>query len=275
MFFFLSLFLLGRFIFSSVYWPSVVFVHLLRNSVESQFLRDGVLPLGRVISYDFFVYGQAREHAPGCCCCCLFPREGLRLCLLFLIPCSVCIGVSPLPRSFRVPSSRISWGLFRLCSYSVWFGVLRVFLHCTSALSPRPCPLSLCLLIVLLALSPRPLCPSFSVVSFSNLSLHLLPLLFRLPLLHPLRVLLLPFLRCCAVRVGSRGFSLGPFVAVGAGVSFISSVCPISLWRVFMYIYIILGFSPYGDMLCFSTTGSVVYVLQEFFTVPSGQLSPW
>ena len=65
---FLSLFLLGRFIFSSVYWPSVVLVHLLRNSVESQFLRDGVLPLGRVISYNFFVYGQARRHAPGSCC---------------------------------------------------------------------------------------------------------------------------------------------------------------------------------------------------------------
>ena len=109
---FLSLFLLGRFIISSVYWPSVVFVHLLRNSVESQFLRDGVLPLVRVISYDFFVYGQVRGHAPGCCCCSLFPREGLRLCLLFLIPCSVCIGVSPLPRSFRVPSSRVPpWGL--------------------------------------------------------------------------------------------------------------------------------------------------------------------
>ena len=97
---FLSLFLLGHFMFSSVYWPSVVLVHLLRNSVESQFLRDGVLPLGRVISYDFSVYGQARWHAPGSCCCSLFTREGLRLCLLFLIPGSVCIGVSPLPRSF-------------------------------------------------------------------------------------------------------------------------------------------------------------------------------
>ena len=32
-------------------WPCVVLVHLLRNSVESQFLRDGVIPLGRVISY--------------------------------------------------------------------------------------------------------------------------------------------------------------------------------------------------------------------------------
>ena len=61
---FLSLFLLGRFIFSSVYGPSVVLVHLLRNSVESQFLRDGVLPLSRVISYDFFVYGLALWHAP-------------------------------------------------------------------------------------------------------------------------------------------------------------------------------------------------------------------
>ena len=43
---FLSVFLRGRFIVSSVYWPSVVLVHLLRNSVESQFLRDGVLTLG-------------------------------------------------------------------------------------------------------------------------------------------------------------------------------------------------------------------------------------
>ena len=34
-------------------WPCVVLVHLLRNSVESQFLCDGVLPLGRVISYGF------------------------------------------------------------------------------------------------------------------------------------------------------------------------------------------------------------------------------
>ena len=173
--------------------------------------------LGRVISYDFFVYGQARQHAPGSCCCSLFAREGLRLCLLFLIPCSVCVGVSPLPRSFRVPSSRISWGLFRVGSYSVWFGlcgslcaVLLLFL--------RVLALSWCLLVVLLALFPRLLCPSFSVVSFSSLSLHLLPLLFLLPLLRPLRVLLLPFLRCWAVRVSSRCFSLGQVVSASAVV---------------------------------------------------------
>ena len=214
---FLSLFLLGRFMFSSVYWPSVVLVHLLQNSVESRFLRDRVLPLGRVISYDFFVYGRARWHAPGSCCCSLFTKEGLRLCLLFLIPCSVCIGVSPLLHSFRVPSSRISWGLFWVCSYSVWLRLCGSFCA-VLLLFLRVLALSLCLLIVLLALSPRPLCPSFSVVSFSSLSLHLLPLLFLLPLLRPLRVLLLPFLRCCAVRVGSRGFSLGQVVSAGAVV---------------------------------------------------------
>ena len=54
---FLTLFLLGHFFVSSVYWPCVVLVHFLRNSVESQFLHDGVLPLGRVISYGIFGYG--------------------------------------------------------------------------------------------------------------------------------------------------------------------------------------------------------------------------
>ena len=141
----------------------------------------------------------------------------MRLCLLFLIPCSICVGVSPLPRSFRVPSSRISWVLFRVCSYSVWFVLCSSF--CTVLLLfLRVLALSWCLLVVLLTLSLRPLCPSFSDVSFSSLSLPLLPHLFLLPLLRPLLVLLLLFFGCCAVRVASRGFSLGQVVSADAVV---------------------------------------------------------
>ena len=44
----------------------------LRSSSESE--ASEVLPLGRVTSYDFFVYSQARRRAPGGCCCCLFTR---------------------------------------------------------------------------------------------------------------------------------------------------------------------------------------------------------
>ena len=36
-------------------WPWVILVHLIHNSVASQFLRDGVLPLGRVISCGAFL----------------------------------------------------------------------------------------------------------------------------------------------------------------------------------------------------------------------------
>ena len=136
------------------------------------------------------------------------PGGGLRICLIFLIPCSVCVGVYPLPRSFQVPSSRILWGLFQMCSYSVWFmlcgsfcAVLMLFLHVLAV--------SLCLLIVLLALSLRPLCPSFSDVSFSILSLPLLPLLFLLPLLHLLLVLLLHFLWVLSSSSRLRGFFFG------------------------------------------------------------------
>ena len=264
---FLALFFLGRFMFSSVYWPSVVLVHLLRNSVESQFLRDGVLPLGRVISFDFFVYGQARWHAPGSCCCSLFTREGLRICLLFLFPCSVCIGVSTLPRSFGFLLHR-----FRgVCSYSLWFGlcgsfcaVLLLFLHVLI--------LSLCLLIVLLVPCPRMLCPiSFVVLFFSpclwfQLLLLFLLLLLRLWRLLPLlvlrsgltlsglwlrlRLLLITFLSHLCLRQLPgvlplflrhflyelfdlnllRGFFFGSVCCCGCcGVILISSFCPISL----------------------------------------------
>ena len=57
-----TLFLLGHFFLSSVYWPCVVLVHLLHNSVESQLLHDGVLPLGRVILYGFSWGGSGLVH---------------------------------------------------------------------------------------------------------------------------------------------------------------------------------------------------------------------
>ena len=110
----------------------------------------------------------------------------------------------PLPHSFRVPSSQISWDLFQMSSYSVRFvrfgsfcAILLLFLHALA--------LSLCLLVVLLALSLRTLCPSFSDVSFSSLYLPLLPLLFLLPLLCPLLVLLLHFswVLCSSSRLRS------------------------------------------------------------------------
>ena len=142
----------------------------------------------------------------------------MRICLIFLIPCSVCISLYPLPRFFRVPSSRITWGLFQMCSYSVWFvlcgsfcAVLLVFLHVLA--------LSLCLLVVLLALSlsdhfvllswmchspvfPFP-CSRFS--SFFRFFVRFWSFHFI-------------FFGCCAVRVGSGDFSLGQVVSAGAVV---------------------------------------------------------
>ena len=194
---------------------------------------------------------------------------------------------------------------------------LRVFLRCTSALSPRP-----------RSLFVSPHCPSRS------LSKHALSYFLRSVLLQSLSLApassslpstsaslaassaSCPSFRAHSVRSVAMSTAFARNVPVSslleaASWSSASVFTPFSLrvvqfesarvflwvrlllwvlWcnfnflflshftlRVFMYICILFCFcfSPYGAMFCFSTTGRVVYVLQEFFTVPSGQFSPW
>ena len=108
-------------------WPCVVLVHHLRNSVESQFLHEGVLPLGRVLSYG-----------------CSWGRSGLghlwplfwSMILFFFCFCSWLGGLSSASvRSFGVPLllslslglSAFPYGLafflFVLCRHLSPFGI--------------------------------------------------------------------------------------------------------------------------------------------------------
>ena len=115
-------------------WPCVVLVHLLRNSVVSRFLRDGVLPLGRVTSGGCFF----------CVCSCLG-----RLCPLvvhtlpIMVDCSSsssALGWAFFPRlrirSFGVPFRISLHGGFRL---PVWAGFFS-FLLCCHLFPFRICP---------------------------------------------------------------------------------------------------------------------------------------
>ena len=116
---FLTLFLLGRFFLSSVCWPCVVLVHLLRNSVEYQFLRDGVLPLGRVISCGFSWGGSGLVHL---CPLIIRPLPVLVDGSLLVCFCSWLGGLSSASvRYFGVPLLLFLLGVFRL---PVWAGFL-------------------------------------------------------------------------------------------------------------------------------------------------------
>ena len=139
---------------------------------------------------------------------------GMRICLIFMI---------------SVLSLRQSLTLFRVLFGFLLHGFRGVSSSCVTTLSgscfaslsaqhffsfSTPLHFLLCLLVVLIALSLRTLCPSFLDVSFSSLYLTLLPLLFLLPLL----VLLLHFIWVLCSSSLLRGFSLGPVVAGGAVV---------------------------------------------------------
>ena len=91
---FLECVLLGRYFLSSFGLGLVfVIVHLLCNSVESQFLRDGVLPLGRV-------------HSIGCC---------LYVCFLSWLSLSPCPwSSSGSGRWFSSSSYALGWVVFPL-----------------------------------------------------------------------------------------------------------------------------------------------------------------
>ena len=96
-------------------WPCVVLVPLLRNSVESQFLRDGVLPLGRVISCGGSWGHSGLGH--------LWPLVGHPLPVL--VDGSLLLGLAGLSsasvHSFGVPLLLFLHGAFR---FPVWAGFL-------------------------------------------------------------------------------------------------------------------------------------------------------
>ena len=132
---FLPLFLLDRFFLSSVYWPCVVLVHLLHNSVTSQFLRDGVLPLGRVISYGFSWGGSGLVHL------CPLVIRPLRFWSMILFLSASALGWEFFPKLRFATLGFLSFSLLEFSAFPYGLAFF-LFVHCC-CLSPfRFCPLS-------------------------------------------------------------------------------------------------------------------------------------